>query len=113
MFVVDWGTVAAVTVAVAAVAGIIIQAMKKEKPWKKVQTEHDLRVTSLELQVKSLREQIEHLKDMLDDHDHRDEKDFERLENKIEKITDIMIGMLQNDKPTKPKPRSTRIKAKK
>ena len=109
----DWGTIAAMTVAVAAVIGIIIQAIKKEKPWKKAQSDHNLRLTSLELQTKSLTEKVDQLKEMIDDHDHRDEKDFERLENKIEKLTDIMIGMLQDDKSPKTKPRSTKPKAKK
>ena len=110
MFGVDWATMAAIIVALAAVAGIIIQAVKREKPWKKAQSDHNIRLTSLE-------DKIDHLKEIIDDHDHRDEKDFERLENKIEKLTDITISILQNDataKPkAKPKPRSTKPKAKK
>lgn len=113
MIVIDWTTIAAITVAVAAVAGIIIQAFKREKPWKKAQTEQNLRLTSIEFQTKSLTEKMDQLKEMIDDHDHRDEKDFERLENKLEKLTDLMIGLLQGDKKTKSTARSTSSKTKK
>ena len=92
----DWGTIAALTVAVAAVAGIIIQAIKREKPWKRSQNEHNLRLITLELHMKAVEEKIDTLKQTVEDHDHRDEKDFERIEAKIEKLTDLMIGMLSS-----------------
>ncbi len=111
--VLDWATIAAITVAVAAILGILIQFFKKEKPWTKIQSKHNVRLTSLEIQTKSTSDKIDQLKDMLDDHDHRDTKDFERIENKIEKLTDLMIGLLQNDKKPSSKPRSTRTKTKK
>ena len=109
---IDWGTAAAVIVALAAVAGIIIQAIKREKPWRKAQIDHNVRLTALEIQVKANVEKVDQLKEMIDDHDHRDEKDFERLEGKIEKLTDITISMLQSEPKAKPKPRSTKLKAK-
>ena len=49
--IIDWGKWAAVTVAVAAVLGIIIQAFKKEKPWKKAQIEYNVRLIALEIQA--------------------------------------------------------------
>jgi len=37
-------------------------------------------------------------KKKLEEHELRDEKDFERIEAKIEKLTDLMIKMLSDGK---------------
>lgn len=99
----DWGTVAAITVAMAAVAGLIVQFFKKDKPWKRIQEKHNIRLTTLEEQVKSQSKRVDNLKEALAAHDGRDEKDFERLEGKIEKLTDLMIDMLTDNKSPPPK----------
>lgn len=109
----DWATIAAVTVALAAIIGLLVQFFKKDKPWRKTQIDHNLRLTSLELQTKAIEEKLDILKETIEDHDQRDTKDFERIEGKIEKLTDLMISMLQDGKKPKTKPRSTRTKAKK
>lgn len=94
----DWGTVAAVTVAVAAIMGLLVQFFKRDKPWRRTQEKHNIRLTSLEEQIKSLSKRIDNMKEMAQAHDSRDEKDFERLEGKIEKLTDLMIDMLTDKK---------------
>jgi len=99
----DWGTVAAVTVAVAAVIGLIVQFFKRDKPWKRTQEKHNIRIITLEEQTKALSKRVDNLKELVNTHDLRDEKDFERLEGKIEKLTDLMIDMLTDKKPTTPK----------
>ncbi len=99
----DWGTVAAIIVAFAAIIGILIQFFKKERPWRKAQEEHNIRLTTLEGQTKSLSERVDILKDAIEAHDKRDEKDFERLEGKIEKLTDLMIDLLTDNRPNPPK----------
>lgn len=92
-----WGTVAAVTVALAAVMGLLVQIFKREKPWTKGQTELKLRVIKLESSSDSISKRVDDLKDTVEDHDRRDGKDFERLETKIEKLTDLMIKMISDD----------------
>jgi len=92
-----WGVGAALVVAIAAILGLLIQFFKREKPWTKGQTELKLRVTKLESATDSLSKQIDDVKSIIEDHDRRDEKDFERLETKIEKLTDLMIKMISDD----------------
>lgn len=90
----DWGTLAAIIIAIAAVLGLLTQFFKKEKPWRKVQVEHNLRLTSVEIKIDNLTESIDDLKQAIDEHEQRDQKDFERVESKIEKLTDLMIDMI-------------------
>ena len=92
-----WGTGAAIVVALAAVAGLLVKIFKREKPWTKGQTELKLRVTKLESSSDSISKRVDDLKDTVEDHDRRDGKDFERLETKIEKLTDLMIKMISDD----------------
>jgi len=94
----DWGTIAAIIVAVAAIGGLIIQWAKKDKPWRKGQTELTIRLTAIEAKVESIDDSLDTVKKMLDEHDSRDQKDFERIETKIEKLTDLMIKMLSDGK---------------
>lgn len=92
-----WGVGAAIVVALAAVLGLLVQFFKREKPWSKGQTELKLRVTKLEGESASVSKRVDDLKDTVEDHDRRDGKDFERLETKIEKLTDLMIKMISDD----------------
>ena len=90
----DWGVVAAIIVALAAVVGLILQFTRRERPWKKAQEEHNLRLTSVEIKIDNQTDAIDDLKQAIDEHEQRDQKDFERLETKIEKLTDLMIDMI-------------------
>ncbi len=92
-----WGTGAAIVVALAAIIGLFVQFFKREKPWFKGQTELKLRVTKLESESDSISKRVDDLKNTVEDHDRRDGKDFERLETKIEKLTDLMIKMISDD----------------
>ncbi len=92
-----WGVGAAMIVAIAAILGLIIQFFRREKPWQKVQAELKLRTTKLESDTGNLSKQIDDVKSIIEDHDRRDEKDFERIETKIEKLTDLMIKMISDD----------------
>jgi len=79
-----------------------LQFMRRERPWKKAQENHNLRLTATEIKIANLADAIEDLKQAIDEHDQRDQKDFERLETKIEKLTDLMIDMIgQKSAPTK------------
>lgn len=90
----EWSTVAAVVVAIVAVIGLLMQFFKNERPWKKLQDKHHIRLTQLEEQLKSTIAQLASVRKDLDDLDARDSKDIERIENKIEKIMDMMIQLL-------------------
>lgn len=94
----DWGTIAAITVAVAAVGGLIIQWAKKDKPWRKGQTELTIRLTAIETKAESISDSLDSVKKLLEEHESRDQKDFDRIESKIEKLTDLMIKMLSDGK---------------
>jgi len=96
-----WGTAAAIVVALAAVIGLLVQIFKREKPWTKGQTELKLKIIKLETESDSLSKRVDNIKSAIDDHDRRDEKDFERLETKIEKLTDLMIRMISDDNTTR------------
>ena len=96
----DWGVFAAIIVAIAAVVGLILQFVRRERPWKKAQENHNLRLTSVEIKIENVSDAIDDLKQAIDDHEVRDQKDFERIEGKIEKLTDLMIDMIgQKSKP--------------
>ncbi len=98
----DWGVFAAIIVALAAVVGLILQFMRRERPWKKAQENHNLRLTAVEIKIENVSDAIDDLKQAIDDHEVRDQKDFERIEGKIEKLTDLMIDMIgQKSAPTK------------
>ncbi len=100
----DWGTLAAIIIAVAAVLGLLVQFFKKDKPWKKVQIDHNLRLTSVEIKIDNLAESMDDLKQAIEEHEQRDQKDFERVESKIERLTDLMIDMIgQKSGPSKRK----------
>lgn len=99
----DWGTVAAVIVAIAAIMGLFVQFFKKDKPWRRAQEKHNIRLTALEEQMKAQTKRTDTLKEAVQAHDDRDEKDFERIETKIEKLTDLMIDVLTDNKPAPPK----------
>jgi len=94
----DLGTIAAIIVAVAAVGGLIIQWVKKEKPWKKGQTKLELKITAMEGRMESIDDSLDTIKIMLTEHETRDEKDFDRVEAKIEKLTELMIKLLSKGK---------------
>ena len=85
---------AAIIIAVAAVLGLLVQFFKKDKPWKKVQIDHNLRLTSVEIKIDNLAESMDDLKQAIEEHEQRDQRDFERIESKIEKLTDLMIDMI-------------------
>lgn len=90
----EWSTVAAVVVAIVAVIGLFIQFFKNERPWKKLQDKHHIRLTQLEEQLKATVIRLEDVRKDLDELDARDSKDIERIEAKIEKIMDMMIQLL-------------------
>ena len=94
----DWATIAAIVVAIAAVIGIIIQIFKREKPWQKVTNTQKLQISAIELELKHLHESLDLLRKEINDNDEHYQKDFERIENKIEKLTDLMIQLIQSDK---------------
>lgn len=94
----DWGTIAALTIAVAAILGIIIQWAKKDKPWHKGQTDLTIRITTMENKVESMNESLDTIKHMVELHEMRDGKDFDRVESKIEKLTELMIKIISQGK---------------
>ena len=94
----DLGTLAAIIVAVAAVGGLIIQWVKRDKPWRQGQTDLTIRVSTTEAKVDNIDDTLGSIKKMLEEHESRDQKDFERIETKIEKLTDLMIKMLSDGK---------------
>lgn len=94
----DWGTIAALIIAAAAIISLIIQFLRRDKPWKKITDDHNLRISSIELELKHINESLNQVRNKIDHHDERDQKDFERLENKIEKFADLIIQMIRNEK---------------
>ena len=102
----DWGVVAAIIVALATVTGLMLQFLRRERPWKKIQNEHNLRLTAIEIKIDNQIDATDDLKHSLDEHEQRDLRDFDRVETKIEKLTDLMIDMIG----TKSTPSKTRKK---
>jgi TolA-binding protein len=92
----EWSTIAAVVVALVAVIGLGIQFFKNERPWKRLQDKHHIRLTQLEEQLKATVLRLEDVRKDLDALDARDTKDIEHIENKIEKIMDMMIQLLSS-----------------
>lgn len=90
----EWSTVAAVIVAIVAVIGLIIQFFKNERPWKRLQDKHHVRLTQLEEQLKATVTRLEDVRKDLDELDIRDARDVARIEMKIEKIMDMMIQLI-------------------
>ena len=92
----ELGTIAAIIIAIAAILGILIQWVKRDKPWRKGQTDLTIRMTTIEGRVENINESIESSKKLIEEHETRDQKDFERIETKIDKLTDLMINIISN-----------------
>ena len=93
----DWQTAAAIIIAGAAVISLLIQYFKKDDVWKEVTDKLTLRITTIEVQVKHLEESVELIRKKIDDVETHEGKELERVENKVEKLTDLLIQLIQQD----------------
>lgn len=89
-------------VAVACVTffGFIRQAFKKETPWKDPLDKLNSAVVRLETELKSLNEKLGDVQDSVDDQEARYIRDFDRMHERLEKVTDLMIDILRVDNST-------------
>lgn len=95
----DWMTISAIVGSIGVIIGLIFQykfRRQKTPSVADVQSDHSLRIMKMESDISHVSERMDQLKVMIDDHDKRDQDDFTRIENKIEKLTDMMITMLQS-----------------
>lgn len=79
------------------IAGFLIQNFKQAMPWKDPVSKLNTTVVRLETEMQTLMNKIENNEKDLTSHDVRNERDFERLHERLEKITDLMIKMLSDD----------------
>lgn len=86
-----------IVVAAITVAGFLIQNFKQSAPWKDPVSKLNTTVVRLETEMQTLTNKIENNEKELINHDIRNERDFERLHERLEKITDLMIKMLSED----------------
>jgi biopolymer transport protein ExbB/TolQ len=93
---IDWISVTSIVMAAVAVVGLIIQYFKEERPWEKLITELKMKVAKIEQEDKHVSNSIELLRKVMDENDDRTQKNMERVDAKLEKLTDLMIQLLRN-----------------
>jgi len=64
--------------------------------YKKINDTKD-RVSYMDGDIKELRSHVKSLQRQLTDHEHRDIRDFKAIQEKLDKLTDIVIQILQHD----------------
>lgn len=91
------------TFAILGVAGIVVGAIvklmpSKDKEWKdaiqELENKLDKRLTTLELNYPNIRVQIEEIKNALSDHEDDARGEIQKLDAKIEKLTDLLIDLV-------------------
>ena len=91
--------ISGIAIAFVVVAGYIHQNFKKETPWKDPIDKLNTLVIKLESTLASLNSKIDDTNHALSDHEVRNDKDFDRVHERLEKVTDLMIDMLRVDNP--------------
>jgi len=89
--------VGGMSVAAIAVAGFIAQSFKRETPWKDPISKLTTTVVKLETQVTQISDKMDDTQRIIQEQENRNERDFDRIYERLEKVTDLMIDMIRDD----------------
>ena len=92
--------ISGIAISVVVFAGYIHQTFKNESPWKEPIERLNTLVVKLETNILSLSSKIDDVQHNLTEHEIRNDKDFDRVHERLEKVTDLMIDMLRVDPPS-------------
>lgn len=93
----DWPAVMAILGTMVILAGFFFKWFKKpDNKWQEGHQKQELRITKLEGDLENLNDKHDNLHEELDDLAKSTAKASERLENKIEKLTDLMIQYISD-----------------
>jgi uncharacterized membrane protein YraQ (UPF0718 family) len=91
----DWVSITSIVMAIAAIIGLVIQWYKKEKPWEEITSELKMQVSKIQQKQEHTDDIYKALREALEEKDDRHQKSFEKVESKLEKLTDLVIQILQ------------------
>ena len=89
--------IAGIAVAAVTIAGFITQSFKRETPWKDPVSKLHTAVGKLETQLSEVSTRIDNTQQTMKEQGVRNEKDFDRILERIEKVTDLMIDMIRDE----------------
>ena len=87
--------IAGVVVAAVTIAGYVSQSFKRETPWKDPVSKLNTTVVKLESQLSEISTRIDTTQQLVKDQDLRNEKDFDRILERLEKVTDLMVDLIR------------------
>lgn len=89
--------IAGVAVALVTIAGFITQSFKRETPWKDPVSKLNTAVVKLETQLSEVSTRIDNTQQSVKEQGLRNEKDFDRILERLEKVTDLMIDLIRDE----------------
>lgn len=87
--------VGGISVAVVTIAGYLNQSFRREKPWQEPLAKLEATVIKMESQIEHVVSKSDDAQHDLRDHEKRNEKDFDRILERLEKVTGLMIDMIR------------------
>lgn len=88
----------ATVVVVTGIFGFMIQYFRKDNLWKDPLNKVVTKVVRIDTEIQGSNQRLDELQKTIEDHDERDQRDFDRIEKKLEKLTDLMIDSLTRNK---------------
>ena len=86
-----------IAVACVTFVGFLKQVFKKDTSWKDPIDNLNKTVVMLETEVKSLSSKVKDVQNSVADQEGRYVRDLDRIHERLEKVTDLMIDMLRDD----------------
>lgn len=80
------------------VVGFLINHLRNKKEWSEPLNELENELLKIQGEYEQLDTRVQDLKENLEKHDNRDSEDFKRIEGQIERLTDLVIKSLTQDK---------------
>ena len=80
------------------VSGFLINHLRNKKEWSKPFNDLENELLKIQGEYEQLDTRVQDLKENLTKHDERDSEDFKRIEGQIERLTDLVIKSLTQDK---------------
>jgi len=86
-----------IVVVVSAIVGYMNQSFRRDMPWKDPIAKMNAAVIKMETRVEQAISKTEDVSTHLQEHEMRNERDFDRVLERLEKVTDLMIDLIRSD----------------
>jgi uncharacterized protein YlxW (UPF0749 family) len=80
------------------VSGFLINHLRNKKEWSEPLNDLENELLKIQGEYEQLDTRVRDIKENLEKHDARDSEDFKRIEGQIERLTDLVIKSLMQDK---------------